>query len=134
MARGGLIPVWRKAFAPLRRWVNSCALYVAAEVQRNYREFRLERGTLTYDDQVALANELLQHPEAARRIREKNYRMILDEAQDTDPQQFSVLLRLRGRLLLPADGWRTRQKIRLGPAISAWSGIFSSQFTAGAPI
>ena len=61
VARGGLIPVWRKAFAPLRRWVNSCALYVAAEVQRNYREFCLERGTLTYDDQVALANELLQH-------------------------------------------------------------------------
>ena len=92
--QGGLVPVWREAFAPLRRWVNACALCVAAEVQRDYREFRLERGTLTYDDQVALANELLQHPEASRRIREKNYRVILDEAQDTDPLQFSVLLEI----------------------------------------
>ena len=28
------------------------------------------------------------------RIREKNYRVILDEAQDTDPQQFLVLLEI----------------------------------------
>ena len=28
---------------------------------------------------------------AARRLREENFRVILDEAQDTDPAQFSVL-------------------------------------------
>src|SRR5215469_7755972 len=31
-------------------------------------------------------------PDVARRIRSNNYRVILDEAQDTDPQQFFVLL------------------------------------------
>ncbi|MDQ6765537.1 MAG: UvrD-helicase domain-containing protein, partial [Verrucomicrobiota bacterium] len=85
---------WREAFRPLRKWINDTALCVAAEVQRAYRDYRLERGVVTYADQIALAEELLQHPTAARRIREENYRVILDEAQDTDPAQFSVLLEL----------------------------------------
>ena len=82
---------WREAFGPLRTWVAEAALCVAAEVQRDYRDFRLERGVVTYADQVALADELMQHPTAARRVREENFRVILDEAQDTEPAQFSVL-------------------------------------------
>lgn len=85
---------WRDAFRPLREWVNAGALCVAAEVQRDYREFRLERGVVTYADQVTLAAELMRQPNVAERIREKNYRVILDEAQDTDPQQFFVLLEI----------------------------------------
>jgi ATP-dependent exoDNAse (exonuclease V) beta subunit len=85
---------WREAFVPLRRWVADAALCVAAEVQRDYRNFRLERGVVTYADQIALADELLQHPAAAQRVREQNLRVILDEAQDTDPAQFSVLLEI----------------------------------------
>jgi ATP-dependent exoDNAse (exonuclease V) beta subunit len=86
------VSIWRDAFRPLRGWVNAYALCVAAEVQRDYREFRLERGLVKYADQVSLAGELMRLPEVVRRIRENNYRVILDEAQDTDPQQFLVLL------------------------------------------
>jgi ATP-dependent exoDNAse (exonuclease V) beta subunit len=82
---------WREAFGPLRSWVAEAALCVAAEVQRDYRDFRLERGVVTYADQVALADELMQHPIAAQRVREENFRVVLDEAQDTEPAQFSVL-------------------------------------------
>ncbi|MBA3883149.1 MAG: UvrD-helicase domain-containing protein [Chthoniobacterales bacterium] len=85
---------WQRAFIPLRRWVNQTAICVAAEVQRDYRNFRLERGVVTYADQIALADELLQHPEAARRIRQLDPIVILDEAQDTDPAQFSILLEI----------------------------------------
>ena len=85
---------WRDAFRPLRAWVNACALCAAAEVQRAYRDFRFERGVVTYADQVALAVELMRRPDVADRIRKKNYRVILDEAQDTDPQQFLVLLEI----------------------------------------
>jgi len=84
--------LWQKKFAPLRQWICNAAICVAAEVQRDYLNFRLDHGLVTYGDQIALAEELLQHPVAARRIREENLRVILDEAQDTEPLQFSVLL------------------------------------------
>lgn len=90
----GIDELWERAFIPLRRWVNQTAICVAAEVQRDYRNFRLERGVVTYADQIALADELLQHPEAARRIRQLEPIVILDEAQDTDPAMFSVLLEI----------------------------------------
>jgi len=88
------VPIKREAFGPMRRWLDQASLCVAAEVQRDYREFRLERGMLTYDDQVALALQLLQHPDVAREIRAKDFRVLLDEAQDTDPRQFSLLLEI----------------------------------------
>src|SRR5437762_638521 len=84
--------LWQEKFAPLRKWVCDAATCVAAEVQRDYLDFRLDHGLVTYGDQIALAEELLQHPIAAQRIREENFRVILDEAQDTEPLQFSVLL------------------------------------------
>ncbi|HEY2626402.1 MAG TPA: UvrD-helicase domain-containing protein [Candidatus Udaeobacter sp.] len=82
----------QEKFAPLRKWVCDAAACVAAEVQRDYLDFRLDHGLVTYGDQIALAEELLQHPVAAQRIRGENLRVILDEAQDTEPLQFSVLL------------------------------------------
>ncbi|PYL86728.1 MAG: hypothetical protein DMF17_05485 [Verrucomicrobia bacterium] len=88
------VRVWRDAFRPLRDWVNACAIRVAAEVQRDYRDFRLARGAITYPDQVALAGDLLRLSQIARRIRENDYRVVLDEAQDTDPQQFFVLIEI----------------------------------------
>jgi len=88
------VRIKREAFAPVRRWIDQAALCVAAEVQCDYREFRIERGLLTYDDQIALALELTKHPKIGREIREKSFRVILDEAQDTDPRQFSLLLEL----------------------------------------
>ena len=84
--------LWQEKFAPLRKWICAAATCVAAEVQRDYLNFRLDHGLVTYDDQIALAEELLQHPVAAQRIREESFRVILDEAQDTEPLQFSVLL------------------------------------------
>lgn len=84
--------LWAQKFSPLRKWISDAATCVAAEIQRDYRDFRLERGLVTYGDQIALAKELLQHPVAAPRIREEEVWIILDEAQDTEPAQFSVLL------------------------------------------
>jgi ATP-dependent exoDNAse (exonuclease V) beta subunit len=84
--------VWARTFGSLRHWIQRAARCVGCDVARAFREFRLQRGVLTYDDQVTLACRLFDDPEIARRIQEKNYRVILDEAQDTDPEQFVVLL------------------------------------------
>ena len=88
------VRIKREAFAPLRHWIDQASLCVAADVQDDYRAFRIERGLLTYDDQIALALELVKHPKVGREIREKSFHVILDEAQDTDPRQFSLLLEL----------------------------------------
>ena len=88
------VAIWNQTFGPFRKWLNCCVLSVAAEVQAAYREFRLDHGVLTYDDQIRLADALVQQPAAATRIRQRNFRVILDEAQDTDPQQFSILLEI----------------------------------------
>lgn len=82
---------WSAAIEPIRDWMRRAALHVGAVVARAWRSFRLAQDALDYDDQVALALRLLRHPEAGPRIRAEDFRVILDEAQDTDPVQFAVL-------------------------------------------
>jgi ATP-dependent exoDNAse (exonuclease V) beta subunit len=89
-----LVAAWNAALDPIRHWLRGASLHVAAEIAQAYRAFRLGKGLLTYGDQIALARELMRNAEVAHRIREKDYRVILDEAQDTDPAQFDVLLEL----------------------------------------
>ncbi len=96
---GDFKALWKETFEPLRRWLGRCALVIAQDVAGAYREHRIEHGRLTYDDQIALVLALLRHPEAGPRTRSAGYRIILDEAQDTDPSQFRVLL----ELARPAD-------------------------------
>ncbi len=110
---------WREAFRPLREWASACASCVAADVQRDYRDFRLARGAITYADQVALAAELLRSPDVAKRVRETNYRVILDEAQDTDPQQFFVLLEITRPPNAPGEWFEDRK----APPPSRGSGV-----------
>lgn len=85
---------WEAALAPIATWRQRAALQVAAEISQAYRHFRLSRHVMTFADQVALAAALLKHPDTAQRIRAREYRVILDEAQDTDPPQFDVLLEI----------------------------------------
>ena len=38
------VPLWEAALGPMREWMRRCALRVAAEVGRAYRDFRLAKG------------------------------------------------------------------------------------------
>src|SRR2546430_7105373 len=107
-ANSNFSDLWSQTFSPLRKWISAAATCVAAEVQRNFLDFRLERGFVTYGDQIALAKELLRHPVAAPRIREAKMRVILDEAQDTEPAQFSVLLEATRPVARSGDWVETR--------------------------
>ena len=84
--------VWKTSFRPLRRWLSDETLRLATRLAREFRAHCIARGQLTYDDQIELAEKLLQHPQSGPRIRQHGYHIILDEAQDTDPAQFRVLL------------------------------------------
>ncbi|WP_309399584.1 UvrD-helicase domain-containing protein [Cerasicoccus maritimus] len=94
---------WDLAWAPLKRWLGDAYLYVAAELAREFRAFRVARGEINFDDQIALAAELLNHPAAGPAIREQERLIILDEAQDTDPLQFAVLLNVAGSQWTPGQ-------------------------------
>jgi ATP-dependent exoDNAse (exonuclease V) beta subunit len=119
---------WNETFAPLCEWLQRAALCVACETAQRFREFRLKRGALTYDDQIALARELLRHPEVAQRIREKKYRVILDEAQDTDPSNSPCSRKSLARPKRATNGPTAVAPPAL--VISVWSAIFSSRSTA----
>ena len=98
------LAAWNCAFEPLRAWVRACALRLAAGIEKAYRDFRIQRGVLTFNDQVELAGDLLRNEAAATRIRDRGFRVILDEAQDTDPEQFNTLLEIT-RPALSKGAW-----------------------------
>jgi ATP-dependent exoDNAse (exonuclease V) beta subunit len=93
-ATGRFREIWEETFREFNAWLSCCALTVAGEVQREYRRFRAEHGVVTFDDQIALTLDLTRNVAAISRIRAKDYIVILDEAQDTDPQQFEILVEI----------------------------------------
>ena len=83
--------LWIDAFRPLRDWLGDTALAISSRLNRQYLDFRISRGILLHDDLIVLAAALLKDDRAAKRIRERGFRVVLDEAQDTDPRQFQIL-------------------------------------------
>lgn len=79
------------AVAPLQVWIGRAVAETVHRLAASYRAFRVRTGRLTFNDQVALAADLLKHPAAARDLRAQGFRIILDEAQDTDIHQFTLL-------------------------------------------
>ena len=84
----------RAWMAPLKRWLADAAAVLAAELAGRYREWRFDRGVQTYADQVDAALAVLHDDVLLDKIRDEGWRIVLDEAQDTDPQQFAVLVEL----------------------------------------
>ncbi len=80
--------------APLKRWLADAAAALGAELAERYRVWRFQRGVQTYADQIDAAMAVLENEELLDRIRREDWRIILDEAQDTDPQQFAVLVEI----------------------------------------
>jgi len=80
------------ALGPVRKWLNEEAAWLASEIAAAYQKYRIAAGVLTFSDQLNLAVKLVRHPVAIDEIRKRGFRVILDEAQDTDPEQFEILL------------------------------------------
>jgi ATP-dependent exoDNAse (exonuclease V) beta subunit len=84
--------LWNRAFAPLRAWLAGAAAHAGAGLAAAFTRFQQDAGRLGYDDFVRLALRLLRDPAVAERVRAVGYSVLLDEAQDTDPAQFAVLV------------------------------------------
>ena len=85
---------WAEVLKPLQDWAGGVALVFIKNVARAYAEFRLSKGLVRYDDMVRLALGLMKDPAARKEIAKQGYHVILDEAQDTDEDQFTLLLEL----------------------------------------
>lgn len=95
-------------YAPVKRWAAATAARLAAELAERYRLHRFRRGVQSYADQVETAAALLREPAVLEAIRAEGYRVILDEAQDTDPQQFAVLVEIARPPGAPVGEWPGR--------------------------
>lgn len=91
---GGMRDLYDRFFAPLKNWLAEAGAVLAAELAGRYRAWRFERGVQTYGDQIDAAMAVLRDRAILERIRAEGWRIILDEAQDTDPQQFAVLVEI----------------------------------------
>ncbi|MEM9444477.1 MAG: UvrD-helicase domain-containing protein [Verrucomicrobiota bacterium] len=89
-----LLEEWNDAFGGLSKQAGLILLPVVWQLSEQYQQFRVRKGALKYEDQIALAKRLLRKPFVRAKVREMECRVILDEAQDTDPQQFDLLLEL----------------------------------------
>lgn len=101
----------REAFLPLQKWLSVAAQVQVRALAAEYRRYRIERGLLTYDDMVSCAAQLLRLPGPGEALRSRGYRVILDEAQDTDATQFEVLI----GLTQSPDDWCAGKKSKATP-------------------
>lgn len=90
----GIKELYGRFFAPLKGWLAEAGAVLAAELALRYRAWRFERGVQTYADQVEAALAVLEDAAILDKIRAEEWRVVLDEAQDTDPQQFAVLVEI----------------------------------------
>lgn len=95
----------RDWMAPLKDWLAAAAATLAGELAERYRTWRFTRGVQTYADQIDAAMAVLHDSELLDRIRGEGWRVILDEAQDTDPQQFAVLVEIARPPGAPPGTW-----------------------------
>lgn len=109
---GKLSQAWREVFAPLREGLLAEGARWVEAARERFAAYRRERGQLLHEDPVNGARALLEDAQTGPLLRAQGYRVILDEAQDTDEAQFSVLV----ELARPASAQGTwGEEPRVGP-------------------
>ncbi|HVZ63730.1 MAG TPA: UvrD-helicase domain-containing protein [Lacunisphaera sp.] len=97
--------LYARFFAPLKDWLAATGAVLATELALRFRAWRFEQGVQTYADQVDAALAVLQDGAILERIRAEDWHVLLDEAQDTDPQQFAVLVEITRPQGAPLHSW-----------------------------
>ncbi|MDR2777010.1 MAG: UvrD-helicase domain-containing protein [Puniceicoccales bacterium] len=95
----GLIELCQSELKNFLHWKQNSGKFFTANIVRLYRDFRITKGQLKYEDLINLSIDLLKHSTVIGEIENDPYRVILDEAQDTDIQQFRLLLGVSQRNL-----------------------------------
>ncbi|MDR2677030.1 MAG: UvrD-helicase domain-containing protein [Puniceicoccales bacterium] len=80
--------------APLARWVEVVGGVFCHKMAEAYQQFRLKNFAATYDDMRLAARKLLCYGDIVNCLRNRNYRVLLDEAQDTTADDFEFFLQI----------------------------------------
>ena len=83
-----------ESFKPFYEHLGRATLQFTKNLAKDYFKFRLEKGCLRHADLVYLAQKCLQGEAGQAFFKEKKLHVLLDEAQDTDADQFKYLLDL----------------------------------------
>jgi superfamily I DNA/RNA helicase len=110
------VEVW---MAPLRRWLGDVGGLLAAELAERFRAWRREKGLQTYADQVEGAVAVLEDGRRLDVVRAEGWRVLLDEAQDTDPEQFRILVEITRPVGVGSGSWPTEPVSGVGGGGSA---------------
>ena len=119
---GELYAAW---LAPVKSWLADAGAVLAAELALRFRAWRFDRGVQTYTDQVEAALAVLQDATILERIRQEGWRILLDEAQDTDPHQFAVLVEIARPPGAALETWPARGGV--GPRAGHFSLVGDGQ-------
>ena len=114
------------AVEPYARWLNEAAGALAVRIARAFRDYRLEKGLMTYRDQVFWCRRLVEDPAVLARLRARGYRVILDEAQDTDADMFAILTEITRPAGAEPGAW-PEQETAPGPLPGRFSFVGDDQ-------
>lgn len=84
----------REFINPVSNWIELIGGFFCNELARRYQEFRKKNGFMTFNDVRHYVYLLTEYPSILKLWRERNYRIILDEAQDTHPLNFDIFLKI----------------------------------------
>ncbi|MDR0393150.1 MAG: UvrD-helicase domain-containing protein [Puniceicoccales bacterium] len=86
--------LFNETFQPLENWLSIHAFDFVAELSQYYFNFRIQKGQLKHADLVQLFHILLNDIQVQNYFKTHPIHLLLDEAQDTDAQQFQLILSL----------------------------------------
>ncbi|MBT6565315.1 MAG: double-strand break repair helicase AddA [Candidatus Puniceispirillum sp.] len=93
-----LIPILHMTATDRCRELTEAIYIYGAAFQRHYQRLKESRGLLDYDDLITVTNRLLEQSEASQWVAWKLDNgidhVLVDEAQDTSPAQWTLLSRL----------------------------------------
>lgn len=93
-SKGGeeFVTLWSETFLPLWKWLSNASLNLASIIAKSYQQFRIDKGIINYADIISLAHRIVTDTRLTHLL--GNNSVILDEAQDTDEEQFHILTKI----------------------------------------
>jgi ATP-dependent exoDNAse (exonuclease V) beta subunit len=102
------LEAYQREMFPFASWLDRQAARLAALIALGYRDFRREQRLMTYPDQIAWCRRLLDIGPIREELRGRDWRVLLDEAQDTDAAMFTILNEVTRPPGAPVGEWPER--------------------------